>query len=97
MASHQEHNEALGLTNADGDVGRPLVVVLAGYHLFPYELKSKLALEAKNISVQKAAALLEAVQGRARVSTTFFVNLCVSRSQPVAVRGERREKGKNED
>lgn len=34
------------LTNADGDVGRPLVVVLTGYCFLSNELKSKLALKA---------------------------------------------------
>ena len=34
------------LTNAYGDVGRPLVVVLAGNGFLPNQLEAKLALEA---------------------------------------------------
>lgn len=43
--------ECAWLTYADGDISRPLVVVLAGYHLFPNELKPKLAFKAQNISI----------------------------------------------
>lgn len=39
------------LTYADGDVCRPLVVVLTGYHLLPYELEANLALKAQHISI----------------------------------------------
>lgn len=41
----------VGLTYADGDVSGPLIVVLAVYRPLPDELKSKLALEAQNVSV----------------------------------------------
>lgn len=39
------------LTYADGDVCRPLVVILTGYHLLPYELEANLAFKAQDISI----------------------------------------------
>lgn len=74
------------LTYADGDIGRPLIVVLAGYHPLPNEFKSKLAFKAQDISIQKATSLLIAIQGRTRVAATLFINFCRE--------GSRTERGK---
>lgn len=45
------------LTDADGDVGGPLVVVLAGDDLLPDQLEAELALEPQDAAVQETVAL----------------------------------------
>ena len=65
-----------GLTDAHGDVGRPLVVVLAGDGPLTNQLEAKLALEAKHIPVEEAVALPDAIQRRPRVSTALLVDFC---------------------
>lgn len=64
------------LTDADGDVGRPLVVVLAGDALLPDQLEAKLALKPQDAAVGEAVALAHAVQGRAGVAATLLVDFC---------------------
>lgn len=64
------------LTNAHGDVGRPLVVILACYGPLPDELKPKLTLEAQDAPIQEAVTFPYSIEGRTRVPTTLLVDLC---------------------
>ena len=69
------------LTYANGDVSRPLVVVLTSDHPLSNQLKAKLALEPQHVPVQKPTALLEAIQRCAWIPTTLLINLCQRKRQ----------------
>lgn len=69
------------LTNAHGDVGRPLVVVLACYGPLPDEFKPKLTLEAQDAPIQEAVPFPYSIEGRTRIPTTLLVDLCGKQRQ----------------
>lgn len=64
------------LTYTDGNVSRPLIVILTGNHSFANELESELAFKAQHVSVGEAPALSESVQRDAGIPATFLVNFC---------------------
>lgn len=66
----------VALTYTDGDVSRPLIVILTGNHSLADELEPELAFESQYVSVGETAALSEPVQGDARVPAAFFINFC---------------------
>lgn len=64
------------LTDAYGDVCRPLIVILAGDGFLSDQLEAKLALEPQDASVWEAVPLSYSIERRPRVATTLFVYFC---------------------
>lgn len=64
------------LTDAYGDVCRPLIVVLAGDGFLSDQLEAKLALKPQDASVWEAVPLSYSIERRPRVPTTLFVYFC---------------------
>jgi len=73
------------LTDADGDVGRPLVVVLTGYCFLSNELKSKLALKAQHVTIQETISISHSIQRGAWVPTALLVDFYRERMQPLVI------------
>lgn len=62
------------LTDADRDVGGPLVVVLAGNGLLSNQFKAELTLKAQYISIRETISFPHPVERCARVATALLVN-----------------------
>lgn len=72
MTPHYERQSVL--TDANGDVGWPLVVVLTGDCSLPDELKPELALEAQHVPIGESGPFPNPVEGSPRVAAALLVD-----------------------